>query len=329
PLAMVEHLLGLQAQEPLPPYLSLAARLEGFDPRELSATLERRTTVRLLLMRGTIHLVTSSDAVMLRELVAESLTRQVRATAFARHCADIAPPAFAQAVVDALAEGPLTVRELGVALATRFPGKEPTHLANTARVAVAIPQVPPRGLWGRSGGPAYALLSTWVGREPADGPDRQAILRRYLAAFGPASTADFQTWSGLTGVRAVVDAMGDDLVGYRDEAGRELLDLPESPLADPDVPAPVRLLGKYDNLWLSHSGRDRVTPDRAKRERWMGSNGGTRSTIFVDGLLEGLWRPTQNGRVDLDLFRRLTRSERAELDAEVGRTEALLATPAT
>ena len=86
----------------------------------------------------------------------------------------------------------------------------------------------------------------------------------------------------------------------------------------------MRLLGRYDNVWLSHAQRDRVTPDPAKRKRWMGSNGGVAATVFVDGVLEGLWRTSASGTVDVELFRRLSRSEQAELDAEVAALETLL-----
>jgi hypothetical protein len=122
---------------------------------------------------------------------------------------------------------------------------------------------------------------------------------------------------------AVLKAM-DDLELHEDESGRRLFDVAHGSLADEDVPAPVRLLGTYDNLWLSHAGRDRVT-EPEKRKRWMGVNGGVASALFVDGMLEGLWRPV-DGRVEVvELFRKLTRPERAELDEEIARVEALLA----
>jgi hypothetical protein len=122
---------------------------------------------------------------------------------------------------------------------------------------------------------------------------------------------------------AVVKGM-DDLVRHEDDAGKALLDVPDGELADPDTPAPVRLLGTYDNVWLSHAARDRVTaPD--KRKRWMGTNGGTASTVFVDGMLEGLWRIEDGHPVVVDLFRPLTPAERTDLDAELARVDTLLA----
>jgi hypothetical protein len=121
----------------------------------------------------------------------------------------------------------------------------------------------------------------------------------------------------------VLKAM-DDLVVHEDQDGRRLYDVADDTLADEEVPAPVRLLGTYDNVWLSHAARDRVT-EPEKRKRWMGINGGVASVLLVDGMLEGLWRPV-DGRVDVvELLRKLTRSERVGLDEEIARVETLLA----
>jgi len=328
PLEMTEHLVGLQAQEPLPPYLSLSSRIADFDPLSLSRSLEERTAVRLLLMRGTIHLVTPPDARVLRPWVQPMLDKVTRNSQTSRPAADVPRDALAAAARAVLGDGAVSFKELGDELAAAWPDVPATALANTVREMLPLVQVPPRGLWQRSGGVVYATLESWLGdaaeRDPADDPDPAELVRRYLRAFGPAAPADVTAWSGVTGMRAVFDTLGDELVRLRDEHGRELFDLGGLPLADPDAPAPVRLLGRYDNVWLSHSRRDRVTPDPAKRRRWMGENGGNASTVFVDGVLEGLWRLTPSGTADVDLFRPLTRAEQAELDAEVGAVELLL-----
>lgn len=325
PLAMTEHLLGLQAQDPLPPYLSLAARIDGFDPLSLSATLEARTTVRVLLMRGTIHLVSARDARALRPVVQPMLDKVTRNSAASKPAADVPRDALAAAAQAALADGPLPFKALGGRLGERFPGYPPTALANTVREMMPLVQVPPRGMWNRSGGVVYERLESWLGADAAAADTAVDVARRYLRAFGPATPADLATWSGITGARGLLARLGDELVVHRDESGRELLDLAGLEVADEDAPAPVRLLGKYDNLWLSHAARDRVTPDPAKRRRWMGANGGVGSTVFVDGELEGLWRLSPAGKVEVDLFRRLTRAERADLDDEVDRVSRLLA----
>lgn len=342
PLEMTEHLLGLQAQEPLPPYLSLWSRLRDFDPERLSQALEDRSAVRLLLMRGTIHLVTPADAVNLRSFVQPMLDKLTRTSQTSRPAADVPRELLAAAARAAFDGGPLPVRRLGELLAKEFPDVPPAALASTAREMLPLVQVPPRGRWGRSGGVVYEVLDTWLGKGPnapglprptertddpadsGDPADPVEVVRRYLRAFGPATPADLTAWSGLTGMRPVFVAMKDELTSYRDADSRELLDLEDLQIADEDAEAPVRLLGRYDNVWLSHDRRDRVTPDQDKRKRWMGVNGGVGCTVFVDGALEGLWRQTASGTVELELFRTLNRTEQQQLDDEVAALEAFL-----
>ncbi|MGC5167892.1 winged helix DNA-binding domain-containing protein [Luteimicrobium sp. DT211] len=338
PVAMTAHLLGLQAQEPLPPYLSVAARVGGFDPRDLSRALAERRVLRVLLMRGTIHTVTADDARLLRPLIQPFLDKVSRNSGASRPAAHVPLADLVEAGRALTADGPVPVRTLGTALAERFPDAPPSALVNRLREGAALVQVPPRGLWGRPGGVAYVTLESWLGEPdgafdlgPEPDPETRttalaAVVRRYLAAFGPGTPADVTTWSGITGIRAVFDALGDELVPHRTDDGRTVWDLAGAALADPDVPAPPRLLGRYDNVWLSHAGRDRVTPPDARR-RWMGSNGGVGSVVLVDGVMAGLWS-TAEGRVEVELFDRVTRAQGAELDAEAARVEALLATPA-
>lgn len=275
PHAMAEQLLGLQAQESHSPYLSLHARLASFDPYAVNRALEDRSLVRLLTMRGTIHLLTPEDALELRPWTQPVIERGQR-----NH--DEVVPQFHRPLV----------------------------------------QRPPRGTWKGGGGVEYAELEDWVGA-PLREPDVPSIIRRYLRAFGPASAADVTAWSGITRLGPVVAAM-DDLVRHEDEAGRVLYDVPEGVVTDAEAPAPVRLLGTYDNLWLSHAARDRVaTPDN--RRRWMGPNGGAGMVLLVDGMLEGLWRRDGDRIGSVETFRALTRREQAELDDEVARVEGLLA----
>jgi len=324
-LDMVEHLVGLQAQDVLPPYLALWSRVEDFDPAQVSHALTDRRAVRVLLMRGTIHLVTAADCLELRPLMQEMLDKITRTSATSREAAGVPRTDLAAAGRAAFAVGPLTLAALGRALADTFPAYPPKALANSVRELLPLVQIPPRGLWRRSGGVLYLTAEEWLEAELSAAPDLCQVVRRYLRAFGPATPADLTAWSRVTGMKAVLESMRDELVVLRDEHGRELFDLEGMPLADPDLPAPVRLLGKYDNLWLSHADKEKVTT-ADNRRRWMGANGGTGHTVFVDGMLEGLWREV-DGRVEVDLFRRLSRAEQQDLDAEVARLEDFLAHP--
>jgi len=319
---MVSHLIGLQAQENLPSYLSLAARLTDLDPQDVSRALEDKSLVRLLTMRGTIHLLTTDDALTLRQWTQPCQDRERRSSQNTKSALHLDNDTFNRAVRAALADEPLPVKALGEALAATFPDVPATALAQLARVNQPLAQLPPRGAWKRSGGVVYQYVDRWAGR-PLCEADPPTIVRRYLNAFGPASAADVTAWSGLTGMAGLLKTM-DDLEAHEDPDGRRLFDVAGGSLADEDVPAPVRLFGTYDNVWLSHAGRDRVT-EPEKRKRWMGVNGGVASALFVDGMLEGLWRAV-DGRVEVvELFRTLTRQERDELDEETVRVEALLA----
>ncbi len=316
------HLVGLQAQDNLPPFLSLAARLDDLDPHEVTRGLEAGTLVRLVTLRSTIHLLTAADAVTLRRWTTPAQERELRSSAPLRPARDVDRQAIAEATRAALADGPLPVRRLGDLLAERFPDIPSGALVQLARVTQPLAQVPPRGAWKGSGGVVYEYVDALTGLPMAD-PDPRELVRRYLRAFGPASAADVTTWSGVPGIAAILKQM-PDLVEHTDAGGRRLFDVPEGTVVDPDVPAPVRLLGAYDNVWLSHSGRDRVTELPDKRQRWMGANGGVAQAVFVDGWLEGLWRIVDGRPEVLTLFRRLTRSERSELDDELARVAALL-----
>ena len=205
-----------------------------------------------------------------------------------------------------------------IALSDR--GRIANHAKGDLFLSVHVNAANPR--WKQPGGVVYQYVDDWVGR-PMVEPDPAAIVRRYLTAYGPAAAADVTSWSGVPGMPAVLAAM-DDLVPHTDASGKKLFDVPTGVLVLEDTPAPVRLLGLYDNVWLSHAGRDRVThPD--KRKRWMGVNGGLSSTVFVDGWLEGLWRVEDGKPVVVELFRSLTRKERSQLDEELDRVSALLA----
>jgi hypothetical protein len=315
PVELTRYLVGLQAQETLPPYLSLHARLADFDPHDVTRALDERALVRLLTMRGTIHLLTPDDALALRPWTQPVLDRVLR-----NH-----PPVDAEtvraAVRAALEDGPVTQRELSDVLAERLPDLPRSELGVPARALVPLVQLPPRGGWKASGGIAYDHLERWVGASMTE-LDVEETVRRYLRAFGPATAADVTAWSGVTRLVPVLKAM-DDLERHEDEDGKVLYDVADGVVEDDEAPAPPRLLGTYDNLWISHAGRDRVT-EPAKRARWMGRNGGVGMMLFVDGWLEGLWQ-VRDDRVEiLEMFRDLTPPERRELDDEIARVEDLL-----
>ena len=321
PLRMVEHLVGLQAQENLPPYLSLAARIEGFDPHELSDALEDRRAVRLLTMRGTIHLLVADDALALRPWVQPALDKVSASNQMNKPARGVAVPEVVDAVRRVLAAGPLPVKELGERLAEELPGVPAAALAHVARERAPLVQLPPRGLWQCRGGVVYQTVETHLGR-PMTEVDVRELVRRYLRSFGPATPADMTAWSRVTRLGPVFASMADELVTVECEDGKVRYDVPGAPYVGGDARAPVRLLGAYDNLWLSHADRTHVVPPEA-RGRWAGTNGGVGQTVFVDGMMAGLWW-WRDGQVVTDLFTTVTEQDRAELHEEVRRLTALL-----
>ena len=254
--ATVEHLVGLQAQAALPPYLGLWSRLRGFDPHELGRMLTEREVVRLTLMRGTVHLVTPRDAALLRPLMQVAIERGHNG-AFGRRMGGVEPDELATAARELLADGPLTAREAAQALVARGIGEDLEALGNAVRTYLPLVQLPPRGVWGAGGRARYATLQAWTGVELAAAPSIDDVVLRYLGAFGPATVKDAQNWSGLTKLAAVFERLRDRLVVFADEGGRELCDLPDAPRPG-DVAAPARLLGEYDNVLLGHADRSRI-----------------------------------------------------------------------
>ncbi len=283
----LEDLVGMQAQEPQAPYVGLWSRLDGFVAEEVSDLLVERRAVRGALMRATIHLVTTNDWIRLRPLVSPVLAAGFKASPFSKPIAAVGLTELLSYGRELLTDQPRSRAELAPLLAERWPGVDPTALAYAVSYLEPIVQVPPRGLWRRSGQARWMSASAWLGSDIDAHLAHGEMFLRYLAAFGPASVQDFQTWSGLSRTRQIVDSQRDRLRSFRDPEGRELLDVVGAPLPDPDTPAPVRFLQPFDNAILSHADRTRIIPsDRREavyRDRLM-------RTFLVDGFVAGTWR---------------------------------------
>ena len=288
PLAAAEHLVGLQAQLPTSPYIALHARLARFDPATLSQAMEDRRAIRIVLMRGTIHLVSADDALLLRPVIQPVLDRELLANrTWARGIdgVDLEPVlALGRALVE---ERPRSLAELRTELGREVTVGDPGSLAYAVRNLLPTLQVTPRGLWGRSGEAKLTTVEAWIGRSISPDTDPEPALRRYLRAFGPATVADMQTWSRLTGLRPVVERMRPTLRTYRDERGRELFDLEDGVIADGDLPVGVRFLPDYDNALLSHDDRSRIIQPLPWPE--LGDNV-TAPVYLVDGNVAGIWK---------------------------------------
>jgi hypothetical protein len=346
-LDAVGRLAGLQAQAPLAPYVGLWTRVAGFRHEELKELITERAVLRAHLMRNTVHLVDATDYVRFRPLYQPVLTRHLAGN-FGKNLIGIDLAELAAAAADLLGQTPLTRVELGARLAPRWPDHDPASLAYAASHLLPLVQVPPRGLWGEPNHrAAFFLASAWLaGRAPsascsptrAPGPTRtpestrapepiprpqstmlEQLMLRYLAAYGPASVADAQAWSGLTRLREVTERLARQLRAFTGPDGAELLDLPDAPRPDPDVPAPPRFLPEYDNLLLSYAERTRVIPHRRPVPLPPG-HGATGGTLLVDGRWQADWKISQSV-LEIEPFISLGPADR---DAIVAEGERLL-----
>ncbi len=324
---VITRLVGLQAQTPNAPYVALWSRLEDFAHDDLAGLIESRQAVRIPLMRGTIHLVTTQDAITLRPLTQDVLTRAFNGQAFARNLKGLDLDEVTRAGRALCEERPRTRAELGKLLADRWPGRDTESLGVAITYLVAMLQVPPRGLWGQQGPIAWAPAETWLNAKLAGKPEPDQVIFRYLKAFGPASIADLRTWSGLTGLRDVAERLRPRLRAFRAESGTELLDLPDATLPDPETPAPPRFLPEYDNVLLSYADRTRLNP-AGHRLPLLGGNGARAGTFLLDGEFSGTWKISVSpaaATLEITAFARLTADDEAALTDEGTRLLAFAA----
>jgi hypothetical protein len=292
----IEHLVGQQAQVPMDPYLGLWTRLDGFRPQELAELIERRHVARAPLMRATIHLVTARDLLALRPVVQPVLERTFHTgSPFGRALSDLDVDEVVAAGRALVEERPRTRAELSAALVERWPGQDANALAQAITYLVPMVQVTPRGVWGKRGQARWATAESWLAAPLADDPSPDGVVMRYIAAYGPASVMDVQSWSGLTRLREVVDRQGRRLRTFRSEAGRELFDLPHAPRPDPDTPAPPRFLPEYDNVLLGHADRSRMVSDGVRRGLSAAGDSKTVRVVLIDGVVAGTWAIERDG----------------------------------
>jgi hypothetical protein len=308
----LERVAGLQTQYAPSGYVGLWTRLESFTRNDLTRALERRRAVQATLMRTTIHLVSAGDYSFFRTAVRdarrEHWLKARRGKVDARRL-----EASARRVRKLLAEGPRHRDEL-----FELAGSD-SMAWNGVGVFIDLVRVPPSGTWEHRRADIFALADEWLGPSavtPEEGVDH--LVRRYLAAFGPARAHDVADWAGLP-LATVTGALARlTLRSFRDEAGRELVDLPRAPLPDPDMPAPVRFLPTWDATLLVHARRTGILPEPYRPRIFTSKTPHSVGTFLVDGTVAGTWRP-ERGRIVTHAFARLPRETRREVDEEAER----------
>jgi Winged helix DNA-binding domain len=307
----LERMGGLQAQYAPAMYIGLWARVEGFEREALTRALERRSVIQATLMRATIHLVSRGDywpfAVAIR-----APRRRWWERAHPKRPPDM--PSAAKRLRRFLADGPRRRKEI-----EEFLGRE---RALGVGAYLDLVRVPPSGTWEQRRADLYAAAEDWVGPEDLAPDDGLTLLvRRYLAAFGPAPKVDIADWAGVP-VGELSDVLERlKLRRFRDEQGKELLDVPRAPLPDPDIPAPPRFLPVWDATLLVHARRTGILPEEYRPLVFNVKTPHSVNTFLVDGRVAGTWR-YDGGKVKLEPLAPLPRNARRELEDEAKRLAA-------
>lgn len=307
---VLERICGIQNQYAPNGYVRLWSCVEGFRRDDLTKALERRSVVQATLMRETIHLVSRRDYAQFAAAIRQSgRTWRLRVD---KRTDDRELAALASRLRKELRGRTMSRAELDA-----FCGGTPgvSHWLNMVRV-------PPAGTWGQRRAHTYGLAEEWVGPLDADEDDAiEHLVGRYLAAFGPASRDDVAKFTAIPKARLKPILERMKLRRFRDEAGKELIDVPRGLLPDPKTPAPVRFLPTWDATLLVHVRRTGLLPERYRERIFNTRAPHSFPTFLVDGRVAGTWRH-EDGRVRLEPFGRIPREVRRELDEEAARLAA-------
>lgn len=316
PAEAVEFLLGLQSQQTHDPYIGLWTRLRDFTPEMLTQLIVDKTLLRATTMRGTLHLHTVEDMVGIRALV-EPFLKSVWTSGFRKRFGDNDKAKVLKAAVKLIDKAPSTAGALGKALKEQFPTADPLSMTTLLQSHETLIQIPPTRIWGSGHAPILTRIEKWLPSVPKPTVTSENLVRRYLAAYGPASIADMQTWCRLTKLSTEFKAIESELVTFESEDGRVLYDLPDAPRPDADTPAPVRFLPLYDNVYLGYDNRRRIlsegTADRVNMFQDF------KPAVLIDGEMNAGWViDNKKGAAVLviEIYRKLSKRETTELEAE-------------
>jgi hypothetical protein len=327
-LQAVEGLAGIQAQLASPPYVGLWTRLQNFRREELTRLMEERQVVRATLMRATLHLMTAEDYLLLRPALQPALTRSMNSIA-GKRLDGLDVGRLVAASREFFGEEPRTFADLRPLLSELEPDRDQSALAYAVRTHLPLVQVPSGGMWGYSAKAPFTTAERWLGRPLSGSEEPRDLVLAYLAAFGPATVRDVQTWSGRMQLKQSLEEMRPELRTFRDERGDELFDLPDAPLPSGDIPAPPRFVPDYDNLVLSHVDRRRVISEEHRKKVFL-SAARVRATFLIDGFVRGAWKVEKirkTATLQIEPFEPLSKGDRASLREEGERLVRFLAEP--
>lgn len=310
---------GLQTQEPRDAYISLWSRVKDFDRKKLERAVAAREVVRGSWLRCTIHSVSSDDYIAFRLLLQAVIGNDPMIRALAASDAQFA--AIAELLGD---DDPRSARQIGDILGSEASGATPEEISRMARFLVPLIMAPTDDRWGYSRPPRFVLAERWLGGQLEASTPLSALCLRGIAAIGPASSSDLRAWSGMKAIKVAIEELRPQLMVFRDERGRELFDLPDAPRPRADTPAPVRFLGEFDNVALSHADRSRITDAEDAKRFNVSKNGRRANTILIDGRIRASWRISRKAdtaRLAVTFFNPESKQARDEVALEA---EALL-----
>ena len=317
PTAAIERVVSLQAQLARPPYVSLWSRVAGFERADLTDRVLDRSVVKTTMMRHTLHLMTAPDYLRLRRAVQPSLTRSFSSIT-GKRLAGIAVEPLVAAAAEMVRDEPRTFVEIRALMESLHPGGDVSAMAYAARTYLPLAQIPSGPPWGYDNRAPYLDAAAFLGMALDEDEAPHELIRRYLAAFGPASVRDASNWSGMSGLKGAFEDLRGELRTFRDEHGVELFDVPDGPLPDAATPAPPRFLPEFDNVLLAHHDRSRVVGDE-DRKRIALPAARMLPTFLVDGLVHGSWsvaRHRSGATLALTAFRPLRAADRRALSTE-------------
>lgn len=307
PVSAAERLIALQSQIPNPPYIGLWTRLRQFERRQLTELLASREIVRAPWIRSTLHLVSAADHQRFQAVIQPALVRGLRSF-FGARGADLDIERLISVAKPFLEANQPSIGDLRKHLQQHEPQANKEAMAYAVRSYLPLVQIPPSGTWGAGTRATYTTAKHWLG--PAAPSDLPSLFRRYLAAYGPASVMDFQTWTGMTRLKSQLAPALAGLMVYRSEGGQDIYDLPEATIAAPDSIAPIRFIPEYDNILIAHRDRSRILPDEHRKKVFL-SAGRVIGTVLIDGFAGGTWN-VKKDKTALTLFVKLFEAEPKE-----------------
>jgi hypothetical protein len=313
----VGWLLGLQGQQSHDPYIGLWSRLNGFTHQQLTALIVDKTLLRGTTMRSTLHLHTADDMIGIREFVQPVIERTWHGAFGKRRFGDNDKQKVRKAGIKLLDKSPMTSGQLGKALQEKFPEGEALAKAMLIQTLEVLIQIPPTRIWGSGHAPISTRVQNWV-----EGPyqrtiPRETLVRRYIAAYGPASVNDMQAWCGMTKLGETFEALRPELVTFEGKDGRELFDLPDAPRPDADTHAPVRYLPMYDNVYLGFDNRRRMLEiNDMKRVNVLAEY---KAAVLVDGIVSAGWTIEEkkgDAVLNVEPYHRIGKAQVRDAEAE-------------